>query len=64
MLYTIQCYQYNESGRPKWIRRSVYATPKDAMKLRMTGFECSPSFVIRLGMSATSVGGWGPPLAS
>ncbi len=25
---------------------SVRPTPKDAMKLRMTGFECSPSFVI------------------
>ncbi len=27
----------------------INATPKDAMKLRLTGFECSPSFVIRLG---------------
>jgi len=25
------------------------ATSKDAMKLRMTGFECLPPFVIRLG---------------
>ena len=36
--------------------RSIFigATPKDAMKLRMTGFECSPTFVIRLGLKASS----------
>ena len=27
---------------------SIKSTPKDAMKLRMTGFECYPFFVIRL----------------
>ena len=45
--------------------RSIFigATPKDAMKLRMTGFECSPTFVIRLGINASHNVGWGPPLA-
>ena len=39
-------------------------TPKDAMKLRMTGFECSSPFVIRLAIKAPLPGGkgWGPPL--
>ena len=31
------------------VRLPIDATSKDAMKLRMTGFERSPSFVIRLG---------------
>ena len=37
---------------------------RNAMKLRMTGFERSPSFVIRLGVVDTSTlrkEGWGPP---
>ncbi len=28
----------------------IKSTSKDAMKLRMTGFERSPAFVIRLGL--------------
>lgn len=32
------------------------ATSKDAMKLRMTGFECSPTSVIRLGPKAIPEG--------
>ena len=35
---------------------SIRATPKDAMKLRMTGFECSPPFVIRLGLKSLPEG--------
>ena len=33
------------------VRLPIDATSKDAMKLRKTGFECSPSFVIRLGVN-------------
>lgn len=39
----------------------ITTTSKDAMKLRKTGFERSPAFVIRLGINASLGEGWGPP---
>ncbi len=39
----------NAASRSDGGEAAINATSKDAMKLRMTGFECSPSFVIRLG---------------
>ncbi len=38
-----------KSGQKLFCPLSIKSTSKDAMKLRMTGFERSPSFVIRLG---------------
>ncbi len=43
---------------------SMRATSKDAMKLRMTGFECLPDSVIRLGNESLPQWGWGPPLSN
>ncbi len=57
-------HPYNDRSRNSSTQfRLLYnATSKDAMKLRMTGFERSPSFVIRLGIEASAPeSGWGPP---
>lgn len=59
----VQAVGTKKEATPSGITSFINSTPKDAMKLRMTGFECLPTSVIRLGYVSLPLRGWGPPSA-